>query len=122
MTHDELKKYADAWNAHDIDTIMSYMTEDCVFETGGGTERWGTRFEGADIVRERFVDVWTSIPDVRFENGRHFVEGDRGCSEWTIVGTRPDGSRMEMDGCDLFTFVGGKIRVKNSLLKNRTSG
>jgi ketosteroid isomerase-like protein len=91
MTRDDLQKYGDAWNAHDIDTIMSYMTEDCIFETGGGSERWGTRFEGFDTVRERFIDVWTSIPDVRFENSRHFVEGDRGCSEWTIIGTLADG-------------------------------
>ena len=119
MNTDDLEKYAAAWNAHDIDTIMGYMTDDCIFETGGGAERFGTRYEGYDNVKKRFIEVWTELPDVRFENDRHFVQGNRGCSEWTFIATRPDGSVMEVDGCDLFEFQDGKIRVKNSFLKNR---
>jgi len=120
MNEHDLKKYSDAWNAHDIDQIMSFHTDDCVFETGGGTEIYGTRISGYNAVRLRFIEVWTDLPDVRFENGTHFVSGNRGCSEWTFVATRPDGSSLEMNGCDLFTFEDGKIKVKNSLLKNRT--
>ena len=33
--------------------------------------------------------------------------------EWTFSGTRPDGARVEVTGCDLFTFQDGKIAVKN---------
>ncbi len=119
MNVKDLEDYAAAWNNHDVDTIMSYMTDDCVFETGGGTERWGTRIEGAADVRERFIEVWTELPDVQFLNGSHFVSGDRGCSEWTFKGTNTKGEVTEVDGCDLFTFVGDKIRVKNSLIKIR---
>ena len=117
MNTEDLEKYAAAWNAHDIDTIMEMMTEDCIFLTGGGTDHWGTRFEGADVVRERFVEVWTDIPDVHFRNGRHFAQGDRGCSHWTLCGTRTDGTVVEVDGCDLFEFAHGKIRVKDSYIK-----
>lgn len=120
MKVSDLEDYSAAWNAHDIDRIMSYHTNDCVFETGGGVEKFGTRFEGFDVVRERFIEVWTELPDVEFRDGSHFVDGDRGCSEWTFVATRPDGSTMEVNGCDLFTFRENKILVKNSLLKNRT--
>lgn len=119
MNEQDLADYSDAWNAHDIDAIMRYHTKDTVFETGGGQEKYGTRFEGFDAVRERFIEVWTDLPDVRFVDGTHFVSGDRGCSEWTFVATRPDGSPIEVNGCDLFTFEGGKIKVKNSLLKAR---
>ncbi len=121
MTRDELIEYSNAWNDHDIDRIMSYHTEDTVFETGGGSERFGTRFEGFAVVRERFQEVWRDIPDVRFENGSHFVGGDRGCSEWTFCGTRSGGETIEVDGCDLFTFASdGLILIKASYLKNRT--
>ena len=116
----DLESYAAAWNNHDIDTIMSFMTEDCIFETGGGSEKYGTRIEGYENVKKRFIEVWTDLPDVSFENGQHFSQGDRGCSEWTFTATRPDGSKMEMNGCDLFTFKNNKIHVKNSLIKNRT--
>jgi hypothetical protein len=42
-------------------------------------------------------------------------------SEWTFTGSRVDGSRVEVTGCDLFTFKNGKIAVKNSYRKNRTA-
>jgi ketosteroid isomerase-like protein len=40
-------------------------------------------------------------------------------SEWTFAGTRLDGSRFEVNGCDVFTFRDGKIAIKNSYRKNR---
>ncbi len=119
MTIDQLQQYADAWNDHDIDTIMAFMTEDCVFDTGGGREKHGTRYQGYQEVKARFIEVWTELPDVRFENASHFVQGNRGCTEWTFQGTREDGSKVEIDGCDLFTFSGDKIQIKNSYIKNR---
>jgi len=114
-----LESYGDAWNNHDADRIMAAMTEDCVFLTGGGAAPWGTRHEGAAEVRARFEEVWRDIPDVRFDDARHFVSGDRGCSEWMLRGTRPDGTAVEIAGCDLFTFRGTKIRIKDSYLKVR---
>lgn len=86
----------------------------------GVAVQYGTRYEGCTAVRERFIEVWTQIPDVRFEELVHFVQGDNGCSEWTFTGTREDGTRIEIDGCDLFTFAGGKIHSKRSYLKSRT--
>ena len=65
--------------------------------------------------------VWATFPDAQWRNSRHFVHGDRGVSEWTFTGTRPDGTRVEVHGCDLFTFRDGKIALKNSYRKNRPS-
>ena len=120
MDEKQLQEYCEAWNRHDIEAIMAWMTEDCIFETGGGKELWGTRVTGYEEVRARFQDVWESLPDIRFDDPRHFIAGDRGCTEWILRGTRPDGTRMEVAGCDLFTFAGNRIRVKNTFLKNRS--
>ena len=117
MNTSDLERYANAWNEHDIDNIMSMMTDDCVFLTGGGKEHYGTRVEGFDNVKQRFIEVWTDIPDVHFKNGQHFVDGNRGCSHWTFCGTRSNGDAIEIDGCDLFTFVNNKIKIKDSYIK-----
>lgn len=114
-----LDAFADAWNRHDIDALMSFMTEDCVFEASAGDEACGTRSEGAPAVRRAFEDVWATFPDAQWRGAHHFVSGDRGVSEWVFTGTRQDGRRVEVQGCDLFTFRDGKIRVKNSYRKNR---
>lgn len=118
-SHDLLVAYAVAWSRHDLDAIMSMMTPDCVFETSGGPDPWGRRYEGQAAVREAIAEIFEDLLDVRFANARHFVSGDRGVSEWTMIATRPDGSRIEAWGCDLFEFRGGKIHRKDSYRKRR---
>lgn len=119
VTEELLDAFADAWNRHDADALMSFMTEDCVFESSTGPDVWGTRHVGRDAVRAGYVDVWKTFPDGHWGNARHFVHGDRGVSEWTFTGTRTDGAYVEVHGCDLFTFRDGKIAIKNSFRKNR---
>jgi steroid delta-isomerase-like uncharacterized protein len=114
-----LQSFADAFNRHDAEAIMALMTEDCVFEASAGPEVCGERHTGRQAVQAAFVDVWTVYPDAQWRSPGHFVCGDRGVSEWTFAGTRADGSRVEMNGCDVFTFRDGKIALKNSYRKNR---
>ena len=114
-----LQAFADAWNRHDVDALMSFMTDDCVFEASAGPDVCGTRYVGREAVRAAFADVWATFPDARWGSARHFVIGQRGVSEWTFTGTRADGTRVEVDGCDLFSFRNGRIALKNSFRKNR---
>lgn len=119
VTIEFLQAFADAWNRHDVDALMSFMTDDCVFEASAGPEICGQRSEGREAVRGAFAQVWATFPNAHWGNARHFVCGERGVSEWTFAGTRQDGTKVEMHGCDLFTFRDGKISVKNSYRKNR---
>ena len=119
VTTESLEAFAAAWNRHDLDALMSFMTDDCVFEASAGPEACGTRSNGAQAVRAAFAEVWATFPDAHWGNARHFVCGDRGVSEWTFTGTRRDGTWVEVQGCDLFAFRDGKIAVKNSYRKNR---
>jgi ketosteroid isomerase-like protein len=98
---------------------MSFMTEDCVFEASAGPDVCGTRYAGREAVRAGFADVFATYPDAHWSDARHFVRGNRGVSEWTFTGTRADGTRVEVNGCDLLTFRDGKIAWKNSYRKNR---
>ena len=114
-----LQAFADAWNRHDVDALMSFMTDDCVFEASAGSDVCGARYAGRGAVRAAFAEVWATFPDAQWANARHFIDGDRGVSEWTFTGTRADGTRVEVHGCDLFTFRDGRISLKNSYRKNR---
>jgi steroid delta-isomerase-like uncharacterized protein len=114
-----LQAFADAWNRHDIDALMSFMADDCAFESSAGPDICGSSNIGRDAVRAAFAEVWKVFPDARWSNAHHFVQGERGVSEWTFTGTREDGGRVEVHGCDLFTFRHGKIALKDSYRKNR---
>lgn len=119
MTVETLVAFADAWNRHDIDALMTFMTDDCVFETAGGPQACGSRHVGQAAVRAAFESAWQSFPDAQWRNGTHFIAGDRGVSEWLFTGTAADGSRVEANGVDVFTFRDGKIAVKNVFRKDR---
>ena len=116
---DFLQSFADAFNAHNIKAIMSHMTDDCVFEASAGPDFNGEKFTGKQQVKEAFEKVFETFPDAHWGNPRHFVSGDRGFSEWIFTGTKTDGTKVEVTGCDLFAFKDGKISVKNSYRKNR---
>jgi steroid delta-isomerase-like uncharacterized protein len=121
VTVEFLDAFAAAWNRHDADALMTFMTDDCVFESSAGPDACGTRYVGRDAVRRGFTAAWEAFPDAQWLGARHFICGHRGVSEWTFTGTRPDGTRVEVTGCDVFTFRAGKIAVKNSYRKNRTA-
>jgi ketosteroid isomerase-like protein len=116
-----LKEIARAFDEHDLDGIMAHFADDAVFEGPRGPEKWGTRFHGAEEVREAFVARFSGIPDIRYQDDDHFADGDRGASEWTLSGTTTDGTPIEVRGCDLWTFRDGKVVKKDSYWKIRTS-
>jgi len=114
-----LQAFADAFNRHDLDSLMSMMTTDCVFQASAGNAVDGERHHGQQAVRAAFAAVFAQYPDAHWGGARHFVTGDRGVSEWTFTGTSKQGTRVEVTGCDLFAFRDGRIAVKNSFRKNR---
>jgi len=120
VTVQMLEAFGEAWNGHDVDAIMRFMADECAFETTAGPEPCGKRYEGRERVRQAFARVFAMFPDAHFGAARHFVAGDRGLSEWRFTGTR-DGVKLEVDGCDVFTFRDGKIAVKSSYFKQRVA-
>jgi steroid delta-isomerase-like uncharacterized protein len=120
VTIEFLEAFADAFNRHDVDALMSFMTEDCVFEASAGSDVCGTRYAGREAVCASFAEVWASFPDAHWGATHAILCAESGSvSEWTFTGTRGNGTRGEVHGCDLFTFRGGKIALKDSYRKNR---
>ncbi|SAK58744.1 transcriptional regulator [Caballeronia fortuita] len=114
-----LESFNDAWNRHDIDALMNCMADECVFHGVAGPDELGRTFKGRDEVRKGFTLAWETFPDASWNDGEHFVSGERGVSESTFRGTKADGSRIEARMVDVFTFRDGKIAVKNAYRKDR---
>jgi hypothetical protein len=114
-----LERYGSAWNEHDVDAILAQMTEDCVFQASIGPDEDGARHVGRAAVRRGIEAFFAAWPDAHFEPLGAFIAGERGVSEWRFTATREDGVGVRVLGCDLFTFEGGRIKVKNAFRKQR---
>jgi ketosteroid isomerase-like protein len=108
-----------AFNAHDLDRIMGYFADDSVLEMPRGPDPWGARFEGKEAVRRGLASRFEGLPDVHYGGEEHFVDADRqtGISKWTLTGTTPEGRRVEVRGCDFYSFRDGEVIRKDSYWK-----
>lgn len=115
-----LQQVLNGFNDHDLDAIMANFADECVFEAPRGPDPWGRRSVGKAEVRRGLAARFEGIPDVHYGEDAHFASGSRGVSEWTITGTELSGRRIEVRGCDLWTFGDdGLIVKKDSFWKLR---
>ena len=112
-----LNGLADAFNAHDIDKIMAYFDSDCRLDMPRGPEPHGSRYTGLDGVRRGLLARFETTPDVHYGDVEHFIDGDTGISKWLLTGTTPAGAKIEVRGCDFYTFRDGKVVRKDSYWK-----
>lgn len=117
VTVESLKALLDAFNQHDLGRIMEFFSEDATFDMPRGPHPWGTRYVGKEEVRRGLATRFSGIPDVHYDEDRHWVSGDRGASEWLLTGTSTSGEKISVRGCDLFEFRGGSIIRKDSYWK-----
>jgi ketosteroid isomerase-like protein len=114
-----LDELCDAFNAHDLDRIMSFFAEDCVLEMPRGSQPWGTRFEGKADVRAGLATRFEGLPDVHYGEAEHFVDtaAQTGMSKWLLTGTARDGTKKKVRGCDFYTFRDGMVIRKDAYWK-----
>jgi len=105
----KLTEICDAFNAHDLDRIMSFFADDCVLEMPRGNKPYGSRFEGKQNVRQGLAARFEGLPDVHYGNAEHFVDSESQ--------TGRDGKKLEVWGCDFYTFRAGKVVRKDSYWK-----
>ena len=112
-----LRLIAAGFNAHNVDAILAHFADDAVFDSPRGTDAGGTRHVGKAAIRAAFTSRFEGIPDVLYGEDRHFVDGDRGASEWLLTGTTREGERIALRGCDLWEFRDDLIVRKDSYWK-----
>jgi steroid delta-isomerase-like uncharacterized protein len=115
-----IDRYNDAWNAHDLDTIMAMHAPDMVFENHTA----GEAAEG-EAVRAHIGGIFESWPDIAFATRRLYVREGLVVQEWTATATHtrtmrrgdlvaePSGKRVEWDGLDVIPFEDGLVKRKD---------
>ncbi|MCD6014887.1 MAG: hypothetical protein K0R88_971 [Solirubrobacterales bacterium] len=115
-----IARYNEAWNAHDLEAIMSMHTPDMVFENHTA----GERAEG-DTVRAHIASIFETWPDIRFDSRRTYVRDGLVVQEWTATATHanemrrgdlvaePTGRKVTWDGLDVIPFAGGLVKRKD---------
>lgn len=111
---DFAEQYAEAWSAHDTERILSFFTEDCVYEDVA----LSSVNTGKQQLEEFLRIAFAAIPDFRIEPKAAFSTGDRAASEWTMSGTQTGpfpgipatNKRFSVQGVSIMELQHGKIR------------
>lgn len=83
------RELLDAWDAHDIDRILTFYTDDVVYEDVPTVENgWGPVLRGRQMLRESLVEMFEDMPDVGFRFVSASGVGDRMLVEWIMTGSR----------------------------------
>lgn len=111
---DFAEEYAAAWCTQDINAILSFFTEDCVYEdTALGAVNTG-KGQLETFLRATFA----AIPDFHIELKATLSAGDRAASEWIMSGTQTGafpgipatGKQFSVGGASIIEVYQGKIR------------
>lgn len=117
-TKELLDRFSAAWNDHDIDELLACMTDDGVFHAPLGPDPGGATHRGEAALRSSFSALWKVFPDATWNDVQHFVSGDRAITEWRFTGTKADGTKVNIRGCDVFLIRDQKIAIKDTFRKH----
>jgi steroid delta-isomerase-like uncharacterized protein len=118
--NEAIERYNEAWNAHDLDSIMSMHAPDMVFEnhTAGEAASGGG-------VRGHIGSIFDTWPDIEFTTRRLYVREGLVVQEWTATATHrktmrrgelvaePTGKTVTWNGLDVIPFEDGLVKRKD---------
>jgi steroid delta-isomerase-like uncharacterized protein len=101
--------WCDAWNSHNVDTVLAVFTQDVFYEdvTLGAVNR------GSAALRAFAQAAFTSVPDIHLQWVTSAVAGGHGSIEWvfsgTDVGLFKTGKPFSVRGASVIEVRGGLI-------------
>jgi steroid delta-isomerase-like uncharacterized protein len=115
-----IQRYNAAWNAHDLDAIMSMHAPDMTFENHTA----GESAQGEEV-RRHVAKIFETWPDIRFETRRLYARDGVVTQEWTATATHrntmrrgdliaePTGRSIRWRGVDVIPFENGLVKRKD---------
>jgi steroid delta-isomerase-like uncharacterized protein len=115
-----IDRYNEAWNAHDLDAIISMHAADMVFENHTAGES-----ATGEEVRGHIGSIFEAWPDINFTTRRLYLRDGLVVQEWTATATHantmrrgdleaePTGKTVSWDGLDVIPFEDGLVKRKD---------
>lgn len=114
-----LDKIQDAFNRQDVEAILSHFADDGIWLMARGPKAPdGRTCRGKAEIGEVLRGRYAQIPDMRWEEMRHWIVDDsKAISEWEVRGTPKGGQPFAYLGCDLWEFRDGLVTKKDTYWK-----
>jgi steroid delta-isomerase-like uncharacterized protein len=109
-----LEDYFTTWNSQDVEKILSFFTDDCLYEDVALKRI----VRGKAELRALLVSAFTDIAGLKMDSKSVFSSGNWGASEWTMSGRfvhssvpslTATGESFLVRGATVFELSNGKI-------------
>jgi ketosteroid isomerase-like protein len=109
-------RFNDALNAQDVDTMMTCMSADCVFENTSPFPD-GTRYSGQAAVRLFWQNFFRASSQPHFVVEAIFAAGEHCTMRWVYSWVDAQGQPGHIRGVDVYRIEAGLITEKLSYVK-----
>lgn len=101
------QRWVTSLSAHDLEAAVDCFDAAYVDEAPA---RRGESVQGQDSVRRNFSMLLSDLPDLTANISRTVADGDDVWMEWSMRGTRRDGTLLEFVGVNIFQVKDGRFR------------
>lgn len=114
-----LERYAELYNARDLDGCVELFVEDAIQVSPDGT------VEGRSKIRDRLARQLAACPDMRLSVGSFVEQGNTFADEWAFAGTHtgpfslPDGTELPPTGKPVEIRGMEFVEVRDGRIVNR---
>lgn len=118
------RRFGKAFNACDVEGILSCVTKDFRWIMARGPDApHGRIVEGREALRAALAERGLELDGVRFSEAEVFAAGEFVVGTFRMTATRrADGAAVDLRGCDIYTVRDGLIASKDSYWKQVTGG
>ena len=108
--------FNDAFNRHDVASMMQLMSDDCIFENTGPAPD-GTTYTGKEAVTQFWQGFFRKSSQAHIKIEEMFGLGERCVMRWEYTWVDAEGQKGHVRGVDVFRVRSGLIREKLSYVK-----
>ena len=119
ITIELIDAIGEAFNKNDADLVMTFFSDDCIFDNGTGPDIFGKRFQGKEVVHAVFQSLFDSVEFVNWKTQHVTIVEDRVYCEFYRTAQLKSGEKQEYLSLDILTFKDGLITHKDTYFKNR---